>query len=429
MGHLLDQRLIPRLASPKAGEPDRAAIQVHLGSHEPVGPALIHLEGPAQHLSTALGIGSSHLHHPARERSLEVQSPVPRERPSRRCRLDPIRSMPPQRRHMPARPIDQIVQIGVLEPGPDPSLPRAVVVLDRCLETRLARRHEHRDHPQAQAKSADPTYRVGMGVRPLEDRVVVELGVARQTELPPVLGQALDDELGGAALIARPRGHQAAMQRDPVEHLDLRAIADDQPLDDVEAVEFLAAAGHLRQVPARWRWGSSDPMPMIQGAATAQDAVDGPFRGERFDPAGSQILEDRLGPEEAQVALGLQLAAHLKDQILDGPLGPLSDSGDRWAIGPIHPVETLAVRVADPAVNGRGAYAEVPCDFMLRSAASDGLDHGPAAAGLPISLLRVGSSLEVSFLTSLPHEVDDLGFKGAGNEVAFDGHRETGSSS
>jgi len=25
--------------------------------------------------------------------------------------------------------------------------------------------------------------------------------------------------------------------------------------------------------------------------------------------------------------------------------------------------------------------------------------------------------------------VDDLGFKGAGNEVAFDGHRETGSSS
>jgi hypothetical protein len=243
-----------------------------------------------------------------------------------------------------------------------------------------------------------------MGVRPLEDRVVVELGVARQTELPPVLDQALDDELGGDALIAGPRGHQAAVQRDPVEHLDLRAIADDQSLDDVEAVEFPAPAGHLRQVPARWRRGPSRPMLMVQGAATTQDAVDGALRGERFDPAGSQVLEDRFGPEEAQVALGLQLAAHVEDRILDGPLGSLSDSGDRRAIRPIHPAEARALRVADPAVNGRGAHAEVPRDLMLRSAASDGLDHGPAADGLSIRLLMMDSSLEVSFLTSLPHE-------------------------
>ena len=246
MGHLLDQRLIPRLASPKAGEPDRAAIQVHLGSHEPVGPALIHLEGPAQHLSTALGIGSSHLHHPARERSLEVQSPVPRERPSRRCRLDPIRSMPPQRRHMPARPIDQIVQIGVLEPGPDPSLPRAVVVLDRCLETRLARRHEHRDDAQPQAQSADSPDRVGMDVRPLEDRIVVELGVAWQAELPPMLDHALNYEFGRDALPARPGCDQAAMERDAVEDLDVGSAADDQALDEIEAVKVPFPAGHLR---------------------------------------------------------------------------------------------------------------------------------------------------------------------------------------
>jgi hypothetical protein len=106
-------------------------------------------------------------------------------------------------------------------------------------------------------------------------------------------------------------------------------------------------------------------MPMVQGAATAQDAIDGPLRGERFDPAGSEVLEDRFGPEEAQVAVGLQLAAHVEDQILDSPLGPLSDSGDRGAIGPIHPVEALPVRVADPAVNGRGAHAELPRDLML----------------------------------------------------------------
>ena len=116
-------------------------------------------------------------------------------------------------------------------------------------------------------------------------------------------------------------------------------------------------------------------------------------------------MQDRFGSEEAQVAVGLQLAAYIEDQILDSPLGSLSDAGDRGAIRPIHPVEALAARVADPAVNGRGAHAEVPCDLMLRSAASDGLDHGPAASGLAIGLLIVGSSPEVSFLTSLPHEV------------------------
>jgi hypothetical protein len=51
----------------------------------------------------------------------------------------------------------------------------------------------------------------------------------------------------------------------------------------------------------------------------------------------------------------------------------------------------LVVRVTDPAVNGRGAHAEVPCDLMLRSATADGLDQGPAAGGLPIGLLMMDS--------------------------------------
>src|SRR5689334_21195312 len=90
MDHLADQRLIPRLTSPKPVEPDRAAIQVHLGSHEPVGPAPVYLEGPAQHLNPAFGVGSPQIHDQAREGSLEVQSPVSRKCPSRRRRLDPI---------------------------------------------------------------------------------------------------------------------------------------------------------------------------------------------------------------------------------------------------------------------------------------------------------------------------------------------------
>src|SRR5262249_27792324 len=115
----------------------------------------------------------------------------------------------------------------MLEPRPDPRLPRTVVVLDGRLKARLAWRHEYRHHPQAQAEPTDAPAHVRGGMRPLEDRVVVELGIARQSELPPVLDQALDNQLRRDALPTRPGRDQSAMQRDSVEHLDLGAAFDD----------------------------------------------------------------------------------------------------------------------------------------------------------------------------------------------------------
>src|SRR5262249_56882144 len=168
------------------------------------------------------------------------------------------------------------------------------------------------DDAQAQAQPADTPDHIGMDVRPLEDRVVVELGVARQAELAPVLDQALDHELRRDALAPRPGRDQAAMQRDGVEYLDLGAGLDGQALDDIDAVEFPAATSHLRQIPARRRRRPSDPMATVQHAATAEDAVDGPLGGQRFDAAGPESREDRLGPEVAQVTLGLQAAYALR---------------------------------------------------------------------------------------------------------------------
>jgi hypothetical protein len=51
----------------------------------------------------------------------------------------------------------------------------------------------------------------------------------------------------------------------------------------------------------------------VQGAPTAEDAVDGALRGQRFDSAGSEGLEERFGPEETQVTVGPQTAPHFKD--------------------------------------------------------------------------------------------------------------------
>ena len=240
-----------------------------------------------------------------------------------------------------------------------------------------------------------------MDVRPLEDRIVVELGVAWQAELPPMLDQALNHELGRDALPARPGCNQAAMERDAVEDLDLGSAADDQTLDEIEAVKFPVPAGHLREIPARRRGRPSNPMPSVQHAPTAEDAVDGPLRRQRFDPAGSEGLEDRLGPEEAQVTVGPQTAPHFKDQVFESGLGPLGGVGDWRATGPIDPVEALAVRMADPAIHRGGTHVEVAGDLLLRPSPSNGLNYRPTAAGLPVSLLMVNSSQGVSFPTSL----------------------------
>src|SRR5262245_27936187 len=161
MAHLFQHRLIPRIAPAEAIEPDQATVQVHLRPNQPVDPLPIHLEAPAQHLHRAGRIRTPQVDDPALQPGLQVQAPPLRERPPRGCRLDPIGTMAPQGGHVAARPILQAAQVGVLEPGPDLRLPGAVVVLDSRLEARLARRDEHRDHPQGQAQPADPADGVG----------------------------------------------------------------------------------------------------------------------------------------------------------------------------------------------------------------------------------------------------------------------------
>ena len=75
---------------------------------------------------------------------LQVQFPVRRERPPLRGRLQTRRPMLPQRLHIPAGTLLQVLQVGMLEAGPDPGLPPAVVALDHGLEAHFLRGNEHR---------------------------------------------------------------------------------------------------------------------------------------------------------------------------------------------------------------------------------------------------------------------------------------------
>ena len=102
-------------------------------------------------------------------------------------------------------------------------------------------------------------------------------------------------------------------------------------------------------------------------------------------------------------------ASHLQDQVLDGGVGPLGRVGDARPIGPIDPIEALAVSVPDPMMDRRGAHVELPSDLVVRAAVADGLDHGSAAGSFLVNWLMVRPFQEVPFPTSLRRECSGCG--------------------
>ena len=58
---------------------------------------------------------------------------------------------------------------------------------------------------------------------------------------------------------------------------------------------------------------------------------------------------------------------------------------------PVHSVESLALGVVDPVMDGGLADVEFVGDLVLRSTASDGGDDGSTTSGFPITLLMATS--------------------------------------
>src|SRR4051812_17547654 len=90
----------------------------------------------------------------------------------------------------------------------------------------------------------------------------------------PTSRQCLDGRLGGDHG-HRPRADQAAVQRGGVEHFDVGAPLDHQPLDDVEAVQLGPPRRDVRQIPPRRRRGPADSAAGVHYPAPPENAVDG----------------------------------------------------------------------------------------------------------------------------------------------------------
>src|SRR6266542_3171348 len=364
--HFQDHRLALGLASSQGVEAKAVLAQVHLHTDQPMRPGFRHLPATAQPLHLPLLV-------------------------------DPRRPVPSQGRDMPSRALAQALHRGLLEPQPYLGLPPAVVALDGRLEPQLVGRDEHRHNLQAQAGPDDPPQRIGVAVRALEDHVVVELGVAGQADPPPMLDQRSHHQLRGHSSDDRPGNRQPAMHRHPVEDLDLGPVPDDQPLDNVEAVQLGAGVGQVGQIPAPGRWRAAEPAAAVQSPAALQDAVDGPHRGDVRDSLLDQRLVKRFRPERAQVAVLPELTTHPQDQVLDGGIGPPGVARGPGAVCPIDSIEAVPPGAFDPVHDGAGAHAEAAGDGTGRLPPTDGSNHLLTTFGDAVCLLMLVPSMGVVF--------------------------------
>jgi len=150
---------------------------------------------------------------------------------------------------------------------PNVGLPAAVETFDGGLKAGFTWGHKDRDDGKTEAETDDTSDAVGMLLRPEKAVVVVELGIAGQAELAPVIDQQ-EHDVFGEHFAGRPGLHQTAVERDGGQDIEMRTALDGQPLDDVDAVQFGNPVGDLRDVPA-WRRGRpADPTTAVESAAS-----------------------------------------------------------------------------------------------------------------------------------------------------------------
>jgi hypothetical protein len=170
------------------------------------------------------------------------------------------------------------------------------------------------------------------------------------------------------------------MQRDAVEDLDRDAPTNDQPFDQIEAVQFGAAIDDPRQIPTRTGRRTTHSSAAVQGSAALQDQTDGANGRCVGQTPGEPLAMDGCGPELAEVAAVTQFLAEGQHEGLALSLGAIDRRGQAArVVGPIDAIEALSLGTFDPALHGSQCDAELPGHVTQGGPASDGLNHGTSA--------------------------------------------------
>lgn len=205
--HLQNHRLAGGVLAPKGEEADLVPASVDLTAGQPVGPNQAQRPSRTEHDDLAVGVGSPDVDHAPSGPLPQVRLPIAREPATAGSRIDPVRSLPPHRRDVPPRALLQFPPgLGARTES------RPWLATNRCSSrswpgspSRAAARTPER--PQAQTHLGDTAQCVGVPMRALEDRVVVERGVPRQAQeatRPPCKDTQLSTSTWGPPLMTSP---------------------------------------------------------------------------------------------------------------------------------------------------------------------------------------------------------------------------------
>jgi hypothetical protein len=375
VGDGCDERLLIGLSSAEAIEADLLLGKIDLDADETVWPEGINQESAQEDLDGALFVSAAQEDDGSLERPLEIEVPVLRKGMTWGSGLDAWCGPRACGLHKAIRPLPEVVEVFVFKAPPDLGLPAAVVALNRGLEAGLFMGCEDRDDTQLQAESCDAAEGVAIDPIPLEDGVIVELGIVWQAVLAPVIKERFDRESGPPER-SHPAPAETSMQADAVEDHDVGAPADDEAFHEIETVEFRLPSGDARQVPALRRRGTTNSCPSIESTAPQEDPTDGAGGGDPLDSPLPKFVMNGSSAEFAKVAEQLEMPSDAEDQVLDAFRGcPGGPSSTTWCIREVDAVKSLSARPSHPFLNCCQSHAKLPRHRSQRSSALNCSHH------------------------------------------------------
>ncbi len=306
---------------------------------------------------------------------MEVQFPIIRERPTLRRRVYPHPGSFTAGFNVAGRTNLKRGERFVLEPMPYFFLPDSVVAFDRGLKPSLPGRRENRSHAQAETQSHDTTKYVGMNVRPVENGVIVKLGVSRDSNLTPMRNNHLHRHFSGNGWYG-PRRYQTAVKRYAVENVELFSALERQSFDDVETIQFGRSGCHIGQIPTtRWRRSSDTPAP-IKRAAPEKNAPNSANRRRTFNSSCDQFAPDGGCAEFPQGAVAFQLLSDSQHNVFLFAVSSINRCpATVWPVTPIHSIKAQSFRSFNPCMDGTNANPKCARGCSIRKPASNGGNH------------------------------------------------------
>ena len=351
-------------------------VQIYLRPDKPVDPMFAHQKLPFQKSHTSRSVRSAKVNHLPTRRPGVITFPTLWKWSPTWCRYDFRLMREPVCLNIFRQMFFDVLHVFESFASPEFLLEFAIEPFDLALETLFIRRRKNRNHFQRQAKSYHFSNRV-LFSRPLENHVVVELYILRQSKLLPMPDQR-KYRVFRSHRAHRHRMQQATMQRNSIEVLHLLTAVQVQSFDDVEAVELMFSLLQAGQIPTGWRRGSSHTSSLVEHPISLEDVANGSTCRHIVIAAPEHFVANRIGTMKPKYAFFLEVFAELEDTFFElggGLVFGFLRAG--FFVVKVNAIKPLALGERDPSLNGGFGLAKDFRDLTERTSRPMSGDHLP----------------------------------------------------